>query len=556
MISLRAPQACRVQLKATIAKPHAAALTEAAIREARMDVVPLTPEAVGRGKRLEAILLLHLHHGRDYYVSVSALWAPSIFGLELSARMTVGQPLLEWVPPPLPAMDDDVHVAAAAVAAPTWKDRQMRRLAGILSERESSREGGGQGGGSDGVDGGPPSPTSTETATKSQPTSADTLTSTEPSASGGGDVSTPENGGKSLVPFELHAMLGLLEVAIDHATAATARANEASTCANQAAEAVAAVSGWGGEAAAGSEAATAKAAEAAAAAAAAAEEAHEASEALFYAFPDEAFTTTSTSSAHLSVKAAERHEEAAELVRALESGAPLPRVSLPALGFTLLRWASALSDAVVPAALLGAAEAAAPNRAASVAIIKCLPSDHAAVFVPTLLLLRRMLRAQAAASKAADVARRAAGSRPADASPAGAWAKPMKPLPAEYLPPTTEEDAAPAPGDVTHWAPRRTSLGTPTKKSSEEKPPPRIALSSRLCTLVGEAFLTRGGWWPAVFLRHFLDELDHDEATLEWATANGGSADGAAESPDAPPGGMTAKAESLAAAWDTNVYLS
>ena len=54
---------------------------------------------------------------------------------------------------------------------------------------------------------------------------------------------------------------------------------------------------------------------------------------------------------------------------------------------------------------------------------------------------------------------------------------------------------------------------------------PRLALSSRASTLFGEAFLKspRGGgaqaWWRAVFVRHFLDELERTDDELAWRHA-------------------------------------
>ena len=92
-------------------------------------------------------------------------------------------------------------------------------------------------------------------------------------------------------------------------------------------------------------------------------------------------------------------------------------------------------------------------------------------------------------------------------------------LPAEYLP-TSEpvvDDELGAGAEAPLTPTPRDEIAEPPKGSYAEKPPPRIALSSRLCTLVGAAFLMRGGWWPAVFVRHFVDELDQDDALLDWA---------------------------------------
>ena len=131
-----------------------------------------------------------------------------------------------------------------------------------------------------------------------------------------------------------------------------------------------------------------------------------------------------------------------------------------------------------------------------------LPPEHAAVFVPVLVCTRRIVQAHAAATAAASAASKAAsdataasaaveaaagggggeGTGPADA----AWSAAVRPLPAEYLPRDLRPESAPA------------SSGPLTSAQ----------LSSRLCSLVGEAFLARAGWWPAVFIRHFIDERD------------------------------------------------
>ena len=118
-----------MDLTARVVKPHAAALTEAALlaghgeRPYRMEVSAaaaaskqasahhttaslaltlsrLPSPSTHTLSRLpfplhsfQAILVLRLIHGRDFYVTCAAEWRASIMGLRLRSRLTAGKPL-------------------------------------------------------------------------------------------------------------------------------------------------------------------------------------------------------------------------------------------------------------------------------------------------------------------------------------------------------------------------------------------------------------------------------------------------------------------------------
>lgn len=417
-------EACRVLLTARVAKPHAAALTEAALR--------------GGGdapRRLESVLLLHLLHGRDFFLPIRASWRASCIGLRLCSRLSVGAAL-------------------------------------FASLRQ---------------------------------------TPTEDKAGDCGPVAALASA--ELVPVECKTMLAVIDAAVERARTAATHAVEAAGVVQRSAVANApdattktAEAGVGAPADAQQHEPDHQAAEKAAEAA---RDASAAAEALFNAFPDEALAgSTSTMRPSTMLKA-----DSAALLPALEAGESLPStVSLPAVGFTLLRWAIALADAVIPPPLLADAEAAAPSKTDSFAVACRLPPEHAAVFAAIVLCLRRLLRAHAAAASAATSAAEAAGKDMGTRSTEAAWAIPIKPLPAEYCGKGPD-------GQVMTGSAARPD---PTVRDDAKNAVPRVALSSRLCTLFGSAFLGARNWWPAVFIRHFIaDELERADETLEWIVGAG-----------------------------------
>ena len=92
-------------------------------------------------------------------------------------------------------------------------------------------------------------------------------------------------------------------------------------------------------------------------------------------------------------------------------------------------------------------------------------------------------------------------------------------LPAEYLPQSdrvSDMSDGPSAELIQDKKDRGAMSGG---KDGKDGSAPRLALSSRLCTLVGGAFLCvgqAGGWWPAVFMRHFIDDLSAEESELKW----------------------------------------
>ena len=359
-----------------------------------------------------------------------------------------------------------------------------------------------------------------------------------------------------------------------------------------------------GEGGSVSEEAVAPLAAARASAATAATECHDAAESLFFAFPDEALTSSSSSSTSFyspssssSLSLGEKSEtneerrrsgsgsdssvlatESAPLVSALEHGAPPPpSMRLQTVGYTLLKWASSLSDSVVPEGLLKAAEAAAPARevrfhpsltslthphappashhhhhhhlTSSLSFFLCAccpqpllhtglpradraPTSRARGRIRSYSTLRAPAqRAHAAASEASTAAAKAGKEPPAAnttapccCGPAGAGeggevVVGKDGLPAEYLPQSdrvSDMSDGPSAELIQDKKDRGAMSGG---KDGKDGSAPRLALSSRLCTLVGGAFLCvgqAGGWWPAVFMRRFIDDLSAEESELKW----------------------------------------
>ena len=492
-------EACRVRLTALVARPHAASLTETALK-ALTGTASETDSTGGRSWRMEAILLLRLLNGRDYYVTATAEWRPSCLGLRLTSRTTAGAPLLaprpaaqseaaggeaDLMPHELAAMlgvlQAEINVANSAAARAVEAADAAAHAAEAAQEAAEAAEAAAKA-----------AKAAEEAAKEAQEAAkAAEVAAEAPRAAEVADVSEPE--AEAVKTAEASE-----EPRMEVAAADTAAPRAAAAAASSASAA-------------------------ASAAAAAAAAANDAAEILVGALPEDTFAGGSSAldggASRLSVSSthSERSEgagaraerrldlaaEAASLLAALELGStPLPTTSLPAVGYALLRWVASLSDPVVPTHLTEAAEAAASSRPDSFAVAKRLPPEHTAVFVPVLVCIRRIVQAHAAATAAASAASKAAsdataasaavvaaagggggdGTGPVDA----AWSAAVRPLPAEYLPSDLRPESAPA----------------------ASGPLTSAQLSSRLCALVGEAFIARAGWWPAVFIRHFIDERD------------------------------------------------
>ena len=118
---------CVVNLIALVEAAHAAELNEAAAALGRAasgeDDSAAGASTADAGHNpwtvdLDAILLLRLHHGRDYYLSVQARWTASCLGNRLSNKMTIGWPIRSRHSTRAPPRSVDGN-APAAVALPS-----------------------------------------------------------------------------------------------------------------------------------------------------------------------------------------------------------------------------------------------------------------------------------------------------------------------------------------------------------------------------------------------------------------------------------------------------
>ena len=499
-------ETCTIHLSALIVAPHATDLTQlAAARSSELaggEAAPLT---------MDAILLLRLVHGRDYYVTTAASWRPSCIGMSLGAQPDASEAVAAAL---IAALDEAVGRTrqaasraedAAACAEKAACPKPLRRLPGAASGLVDS---------TGLADSGGKEESASEVGARADDAVPDV---TDAPGDGGGGGGGGGDGGDS----------------------------------------------WGrgdeddGAIAAGKEAADA------------ARAATRAAAVLSEAFPEDALFARPLHAASPLVA------DVAAIIAALDGATGTPAVLSPmpsgarlaAAGYVLLRWTAALADAVVPAALIGAAEAAAPTRQAVFNIVRSLPPCHARVFEAIVLMLRRLLRVHARATSAAARAAAAAATLGVDngdadgeaevevdtAAMAGWASEAVKPLPAEYLgvqPAAVKEVAAEAAhqggagavGEAGGEGGDGPGGGGGNTIGATHFSPPRLALVARLCHLFGEALLRKPhlsgkklvpagviaaadhsllgaqAWWRGVFLKYFLDELKVEDEALEWRT--------------------------------------